>query len=438
MPTQPQPRAGRRARDVVAIDGPAGVGKTTAARAIASRLGFVYLDSGALYRGLALLIRDAGPAAAGPRLPAFLETVRLDAEPLPETFRVLANGADLTERLRAPEIGELASASATLPVVRDHVRGVLRSLGERYDCVAEGRDMGSVVFPEASLKIFLDAPLAERARRRHLEFVASGVETTLAEVERDMARRDERDRERETSPLRPAPDAVRVCNADLSAAELAELVVALHRGGGWARGSRFQRGVKAFVRAMLPVCYRIEVRGRERVPKGPYILASNHRAGIDPPLLGVFSPGTVAFLAKAELFAIPGLRRLIRGLYAIPLRRGQFDKRALEAALLALRHGLAVAVFPEGTRVRDPRLSRPRRGVALLARRAQVPVVPVCLQGSDHPWRAALRLDAMRIRYGEPLAPPPLAASPGSDGEFLALVMQAIRELEAGGDEPVG
>jgi CMP/dCMP kinase len=438
MQAEPQPPTGARKRDIITIDGPAGVGKTTTARAIASRLGFVYLDSGALFRGLALLIRDAGLGAGDAGLPAFLETIRLDAEPLPETFRVLAGGTDVTERLRSPEIAELASACATLPAVRDHVRGLLRSLGTRYDCVAEGRDMGSVVFPEASLKIFLDAPLAERARRRHLEFVSGGVETTLADVERDIARRDERDREREASPLRPAPDAVRICNADLTAAELTDLVVALHRGGGWMRGSRFQRSVKALVRFLLPICYRIDIRGRELVPKGPHILASNHRAGIDPPILGVFSPGTVAFLAKAELFAIPGLRQLIQGLYAIPLRRGHFDKRALEAALLALRRGLTVAVFPEGTRVRDPRLARPRRGVALLARRAQVPVVPVCLQGTDHPWRAALRLAPIRIRYGSPVAPPPLSAPPANDGQFLASVMQAIRSLEAGGDERAG
>jgi cytidylate kinase len=434
MRTERHAQTGRRGRHVITIDGPAGVGKTTTARAIASQLGFVYLDSGALYRGLALLIRDAGLDAAATALPAFLDTTGLDARPTPETFSVLANGTDLTDRLRAPELGGLASAFATLPVVRDQVRGVLRSLAGRYDCVAEGRDMGSVVFPEASLKIFLEAPPAERARRRHLEFVAGGIDTTLADVERDMARRDERDRERETSPLRPAPDAVRVCNADLTVTELAELVVALYRGGGWTRGSRFQRSVKTIGRGLLSFCYRIEIRGRERVPRGPHILASNHRAGLDPVILGIFSPGTVAFLSKAELFAIPGLRQLLQALYAIPLRRGQFDKRALEAALLTLRRGLTVAIFPEGTRVRDPRRAHPRRGVALLARRAQVPVVPVCLQGTDHPWRAALRLTPIRIRYGTPLSPPSLSEPPVNDEQFLTRVMQAIAALAEGGE----
>jgi CMP/dCMP kinase len=186
---------------LIAIDGPAGAGKSTVAQALAVRLGFTYLDSGAMYRCVALL-----SLAAPDREPAALARVaqielRTDARP----GRVLLDGNDVTDAIRAPEVSETASLLAADPGVREVLVEKQRALISRGDWVAEGRDIGTVVAPEAELKVFLTADPHERARRRAAELGAD-AETVLAE----QTLRDERDRTRAHSPLRPAPGAVTV------------------------------------------------------------------------------------------------------------------------------------------------------------------------------------------------------------------------------------
>ncbi len=199
---------------VVAIDGPAGAGKSTVARAVADVLGFPYLDSGAMYRAAALmLLRHGGTASKRARE---LE-LRLGK-------RIVANGEDVTEAIRAPEVAEAASRIATNEKVRRALVAKQRELLSRGDWVAEGRDIGTVVAPDAPVKVFLTASAEERARRRAQELGAD-VETVM----RDQALRDEQDRSREHSPLRAAPDAVELDTTGLTVDEVVERVADLVR-----------------------------------------------------------------------------------------------------------------------------------------------------------------------------------------------------------------
>jgi cytidylate kinase len=199
---------------VVAIDGPAGAGKSTVARAVADVLGFPYLDSGAMYRAAALmLLRHGGAASERARE---LE-LRLGK-------RIVANGEDVTEAIRAPEVAEAASRIATNEKVRRALVAKQRELLSRGDWVAEGRDIGTVVAPDAPVKVFLTASAEERARRRAQELGAD-VETVM----RDQALRDEQDRSREHSPLRAAPDAVELDTTGLTVDEVVERVADLVR-----------------------------------------------------------------------------------------------------------------------------------------------------------------------------------------------------------------
>lgn len=211
---------------VVTIDGPAAAGKSSTAREVARRLGFLYLDTGALYRALAVRVADAAVTAsdeeAVERL--VLET-EIDLVEQDGACRVLVDGADVTERLRTPAISELSSRLAELPAVRKRMLEVQRDLGRRHSLVAEGRDTGTVVFPSAPLKIFLSAELEERAARRWRELVERGVPATLEEVRADIERRDRRDRERGVAPLRPADDSVRIDTTRLSLDEQVECVL---------------------------------------------------------------------------------------------------------------------------------------------------------------------------------------------------------------------
>jgi cytidylate kinase len=199
---------------VVAIDGPAGAGKSSVARALADALGFTYLDSGAMYRAVGLMtLRHGGAASEQARR---LELALGD--------RVIANGEDVTEAIRAPEVSEAASRVATNEAVRSALAAKQRELLAGGDWVAEGRDIGTVVAPEAAVKVFLTASPQERARRRAAELGAD-VETVL----RDQALRDAQDETREHSPLAVAPGAVELDTTGLSLGEVVDRIAALVR-----------------------------------------------------------------------------------------------------------------------------------------------------------------------------------------------------------------
>jgi cytidylate kinase len=183
---------------VVTIDGPAGAGKSTAARELARRLGFRLVDTGAMYRALAWAVREAELAAEdGPELRALLARTRVDVV----AGRMIVNGRDVTDAIRTPEIGSLTSTLTALRPVRDKMTPLQRALGLAGGVVFEGRDTGSVVFPEAEVKVYLDASLDARARRRQQDLRAQGVELSLAAVRAEVARRDAQDMGRALAPL---------------------------------------------------------------------------------------------------------------------------------------------------------------------------------------------------------------------------------------------
>jgi cytidylate kinase len=423
-----EPAAGRL-RPVIAIDGPAGAGKSTIARAVAERLGFVYLDSGALYRGVAWGLGEAAGDQAD--LEQRLGGLELAGRPGAGGFMVFVRGRDVTGALRAPAIGEAASALAVDPLVRRYVGERLRRIAATHACVAEGRDMGTVVFPDAALKIFLTASLAERARRRCAQLAAQGQTADPDAVRAAIAARDARDSTRAASPLRAAADAVRIDNTRLSPEAQVSLIVEFFHGGGHLRGSLFYRSVQGLARLLFRLLLGLRVAGGEALPRGAFLIASNHRSYLDPPLYGAVAPMPIAYLAKESLFRIPIFGGLIRALGAIPIRREGSDPRGLRGALAVLEGGRPLVVFPEGTRGRRGRLGKPRAGIALLARRAGVPVVPAYLAGSDRPLAALLRRPPLRLRIGPPM-PPPDPDDPGGDQAYARQVMAAIAGLAPG------
>ena len=209
---------GRR-EPVITIDGPAGAGKSTAARALARRLGFRLLDTGAMYRALAWAVREAGLAPDDtPALRAVLDatTVALDGE------RVLVNGRDVTGEIRSPVIGELTSALTMLRAVREKMTPMQRALAADGGVVLEGRDTGSVVCPDADVKFYLDATLEARARRRREELAERGLALDLDRVREEVARRDRQDMGRAIAPLVRPADAVVVDTTGLDEAEVLE------------------------------------------------------------------------------------------------------------------------------------------------------------------------------------------------------------------------
>jgi CMP/dCMP kinase len=214
-------------RIIVAIDGPAGSGKSTLARRIASRLGFLYIDTGAMYRAVALWARRNGTSLEDHHR---LQQLALSADiKLEQGGAVHLNGEDVTAAIREPDISQGASRASAIPGVRRALVVKQRQMAEEASVVMEGRDIGTVVFPDAEVKVFLDASTEVRARRRWLELRGKGTEADLQEVEREIRERDERDSTRAEAPLMQAPDATYVDTSLLSLDEVEEEILRIIR-----------------------------------------------------------------------------------------------------------------------------------------------------------------------------------------------------------------
>jgi len=215
---------------VVALDGPAGAGKSTAGRALARELGYTYVDTCAMYRAVGLVARERGVSPEDDyALADLVAQLRITFVPAPDGQRVLVNGRDVTSEIRSAAIGQWASRVSARPVLRAKLVAMQRELGARGAVVMDGRDIGTVVFPSADVKVYLDAALPERARRRHRELRDAGEAVSYEDVLKEMEQRDERDSTRAAAPLRPAKDAVVIDTTELSPAEVCNRLVALVR-----------------------------------------------------------------------------------------------------------------------------------------------------------------------------------------------------------------
>jgi cytidylate kinase len=221
-------------RLVVAIDGPAGAGKSTTARMLAERLGYALLDTGAIYRSLALMARERGISwDDGPAVAAVAAALDIRFQFQDGVNRVYVGERDVTAEIRAPEISDGASRISALPPVRAALLDLQRRLGAQGGVVVEGRDVGTVVFPDAAAKFFLTAAAAERAHRRALELRAAGRVVDEQAVLKDIVTRDDRDSQRAVAPLRKADDAVQVDSDAMTPAEVVDLLLnEVRRRGG--------------------------------------------------------------------------------------------------------------------------------------------------------------------------------------------------------------
>lgn len=212
---------------IVAIDGPAGAGKSTVSQIAADKLGFTYIDTGAMYRAVAYKALQQKAEVTDELIISVLPDIEITLKFENAKTRVFESGKEITTEIRTPEINKIVSKVAALVPVREKLTELQRKMGQNENVLMDGRDIGTFVFPNADVKIFLTASVEERARRRYEELKAKGFDVDLKEIEKDIAKRDKLDSEREMAPLKKADDAILLDTTGLSIDEVVEKIITL-------------------------------------------------------------------------------------------------------------------------------------------------------------------------------------------------------------------
>ena len=396
---------------IIAIDGPAGAGKSTVARHVARVLGMVFLDTGAMYRAVTLRVLEQGLDPAGEQ--ACARVARETVLTFDDEGRILIDGRTGEPAIRSSGVtanvsAVSAHASVRLEVVREQQAVAVR----RGGLVAEGRDTTTVVFPKAEHKFFLIASSTERARRRAAEL---GQLERMAQIQAEIEARDELDSSRAHSPLVRAPDAIVIDTDGLGADEVAQRILErvrrngpLDAAGATAPGAAKARTAavatsestpifthvtfvyrlcRAFTNAWYLPYFRRRVAGLEHLPRtGGVLIAANHQSYLDIPLIAMAAPRHVSFVARKSLANWSWLAYVMRQCGAVLVEPGKADRGALREMSRHLAAGDCVAIFPEGTRTPDGRLQEFKQGALLAARSSKVPIVPCAIRGTFEAW----------------------------------------------------
>ena len=424
----------------IAVDGPGGAGKSSVCKEVARRLNLLYIDTGALYRTVGLYVKRAGidptdREAVVSSLPALSISVRAEQG----RQIILLDGVAVGDEIRTQEISMYASRVSAIPEVRAKLLDYQRSFAEEFDVILDGRDIGTVIFPDAEVKIFLTASPEARAHRRYLELTAKGVDVTEESVLAEMNERDKADSTRESAPLAAAPDAVTLDTSNLDFDGSVAAVISLIKSKRYALSPEKAKKVKKEKRSyrffyytlgwIIRFLHRIKVKGRENIPHtGGGILCANHIAILDIFSIGASVPRPINFLAKRELFKVPVLSCLIRSAGAIPLERKKTDLGAIRRSVELAANGNLVAIFPQGHRQpgMNPADTEYKSGAALVAYRSGVPVIPICIKMKGQKYKIFRRTE---IIIGKPLTQEELGFVEGGSAEYREAAAKIFGEI---------
>ena len=374
---------------IITIDGPAGSGKSTVARLLAEKLGASFLDTGAMYRAVTLAaIQDSVDMANENKLLDVLQRHEFHFAAKKNEMTVHIDGVDVTEQIREPEITANAHYIASANKLREKLVQMQREFaaGEKR-IITEGRDQGTVAFPNADMKFYLTADVAERARRRQAELQAKGIDIGLEQIQNDIAKRDASDERRTVGPLKPAVVAIIVDTTSLNIEEVVEKLLGIVGGRNRKEPAmRWFRFARMLCRIFCKMFFHIRFVGLENIPKrGAFVLVGNHQSFLDPVLCGICIGRCLYFLARDTLFK--GLFGwLISSVNTIPVRRGEADMSAIRTVISKLKEGSGVCLFPEATRTMDGKISQFKPGFGLLCRRGNAAVVPAVIDGAFECW----------------------------------------------------
>ena len=410
----------------IAIDGPGGAGKSSVAKAIAKDLGIIYVDTGALYRTIGLYMVSNGvdtksAEEVGKRLGEFkLELSFADGKQT-----VLLDGVDVGDRIRTPEISMAASNVSAIKSVREFLLDTQRNIAKTKCVIMDGRDIGTVIFPDADVKIFLTASAEARAKRRYDELIAKGVSVTYESVLSEMVERDTNDSTRDIAPCVAADDATVVDNTELSQDETAKKIIEIitekipfikELPSEETTYMKWHRRLHKLVRLVLG----IRIKGLENIPKtGGIMFCANHIAARDAVVIAAACEREIKFLAKKELFSVPIIGRIIKALGAVKLDRGGADVGAIRTSVNLIKAGYALSIFPQGHRYPgvNPATTPRKNGAAMIAAHAKCDVIPVCIKVCGFKYGIFKKVDVI---FGKPITYDELQMTNGGSEEYRA------------------
>jgi cytidylate kinase len=384
---------------IITIDGPSGTGKTTIAKQVAAHLKMTYFDTGAMYRAVTLGLLNEGIALSDERaLEIFLDDFSFDIRTQEGKRHYFLKGVDITDEIRTQKVNQDVSEVSAHPKVRKAMWKMQREWGEKIGAIFEGRDMGSVVFPKADVKIFLDASPQVRAQRRLKELRDTmpneAKKFDEASMKEELDRRDTYDSSRKLAPLKCPRGATKIDTSNLTIEEIVEQIAGLYREKtkrlypSWVHS----RSMKLFYRFILFVTwcfltlfYRHKVYGLEHYVKRAAIIAPNHNSYLDPPIAAVSWPEEVHFLAKEDLFKPPIFGSGIRALNSHPVKGDVGDVSVFKTIISLLKEGKQIILFPEGGRM-NGELGEIKPGLGMLLMRSKAAIVPTYIHGAHEIW----------------------------------------------------
>ena len=375
----------------IALDGPSGAGKSTVAKAVAKRLGIVYVDTGALYRSIGLYVQRKGVSKDDKeKVIAMLDEIKLDLKFNDGTQVVLLNGEDVGGFIRTGEISMYASAVSAIPEVRAFLLETQRKIARENSVIMDGRDIGTVIIPDAEVKIFLVASAEARAERRYKELIEKGESCTYEGVLADIKERDNNDSTRAVAPAVPAEDAIFLDNSNLNQEQTIDKVIEIIENTVKKKKPkkkrRFYRAVKFLLGKIVGFFLGVRVKNKNKeIFDKPFILCANHTSLLDAIVIVIAMKNQIRYMGKKEIFKIPLLNLFIKAMGAFPVDRKKGDVAAIKKTLEILKGGECVGIFPQGTRhpYENPRDTEVKDGIGMMASRAGVGIVPVYIKNKS-------------------------------------------------------
>ena len=412
----------------IAIDGPSGAGKSTVAKALAKKLGFIHVDTGAMYRSVGLYVYRKGilPDDREKVIPC-LPDINIDTKYENGAQKIYLNGEDVSEAIRQNEISSYASKVSAIPEVRAFLLDLQRKTAEKYDVIMDGRDIGTVILPNADLKIFQTASPEARAKRRYDELTAKGEKVELSEITEQMIKRDYDDSHRANAPCVPAADAVIVDNSDMTIEENVDHIASLVKERRKQKKTPYEKAKKNLT-GLFRFLYRLKVVGEENIPKNSgYMVCSNHIALFDPVMLVMAFPHQLHFMVKTESMNSP-CGKMLANFGCFGVKRGTADKTALRTAMDYLQNGECIGVFPQGTRRPgvDPKETEPKTGIAMIAYRTGCDIIPVFIKTKK---RKLSIFSKTTVIIGKPIKNGELGMEHGTAAEYKAATDAVFSEI---------